>query len=85
MFNSKFQEYPSMNTKVIWMDAHRHMMLPHKYTYQEENSVSPGHCHLQVKSHLQETGHPSASLQLKVHQPIQIILQTPHPESRNEV
>jgi len=59
------------------------VMLPHKEcTYQAESSVAPAHCHLQGKFHLQETGHPYALLQLKVHQPIQIILRAPHSESK---
>ena len=59
------------------------VMLPcETCTYQAESSVAPAHCHLQGKFHLQETGHPYALLQLKVHQPIQIILRAPHSESK---
>jgi hypothetical protein len=58
-------------------------MLPREEnTYQAESSVAPAHCHLQGKFHLQETGHPYALLQLKVHQPIQIILRAPHSASK---
>jgi len=53
-----------------------------KCAYQAESSVAPAHCHLRGKFHLQETGHPYALLQLKVHQPIQIIWRAPHSESK---
>lgn len=59
------------------------IMLPcEKCTYQAESLVAPAHCHLRGKFHLQETGHPYALLQLKVHQPIQIIWRAPHSESK---
>jgi hypothetical protein len=59
------------------------VMLPcEECTYQAESSVAPARCHLQGKFHLQETGHPYALLQLKVHQPIQIILRAPHSASK---
>jgi hypothetical protein len=38
-----------------------------------------------VKFHLQEKGRPYALLQLKVRQPIQIILQVPHSEGEKKL
>ena len=59
------------------------IMLPReKCTYQAESLVALAHCHLRGKFHLQETGHPYSLLQLKVHQPIQIIWRVPHSESK---
>lgn len=69
----------TIRINILWISV----MLPHEEcTYQAESSVAPAHCHLQGKFHLQETGHPYALLQLKVHQPIQIILRAPHSESK---